>query len=62
MDHLESIRSILKTRDDMDDQDITEMLEEAREEILEGADPQDVLQDIFGLEPDYIMDFELGLF
>ena len=32
-------------------------LEEAREMVEEGMDPQEVLEDLFGLEDDYIEDF-----
>ena len=31
-------------------------LEEAREMVEEGMDPQEVLEDLFGLEDDYIED------
>lgn len=58
---LETIREVLRRRDDMDDADIDELLAEAREEIQDGADPEEVLAETFGLEPDYLFDRELDL-
>ena len=58
---IESIRTIVKQRDALSDADIDEMFEEAQKLIAEGADPEEVLHDVFGLEPDYIFDRELGL-
>ena len=31
-------------------------LDEARERVLEGEDPEEILHDDFGLEPDYVWD------
>lgn len=53
----ESLKDILMRRDGMTETDAQEMIEEARRAVLEeGEDPEEVLQDWFGLEPDYIMD------
>lgn len=51
----------LRQRDGTSDEDITSMVEEAYALIEDdGDDPDDVLQEVFGLEPDYIFDlFEL---
>ena len=58
----ESIRDTIKRRDGESDDVIDDMLAEARERIAAGEeDPQDVLEEIFGLELDYIFDAELGL-
>jgi len=56
---MESIRAVLKERDQMSDDEITCLLDEARDAISEGEDPEDVLLDFFGLEPDYLFDLEL---
>lgn len=53
---LDSIRSILKTRDDMDDEDINEMFKDAKQQFEDGADPEEILLNDFGLEPDYVFD------
>jgi hypothetical protein len=39
----------------LDDEDILEAIEEMRKEVLEGADPEEVLRNE-GFEPDYIFD------
>lgn len=55
--HLESIVDILVRRDGMDRSEAEDMVAEARERVTMGEDPQEILHDDFGLEPDYI--FEL---
>lgn len=49
---------ILMERDGMTQKEAEELVNEAREEIL-ASDPQeveDIILDVLGLEPDYIMD------
>ena len=55
--HEETIVQILMRRDGMTLEDAEEQLAEAREAVRHGEDPEEVLLDYFGLEPDYI--FEL---
>jgi hypothetical protein len=50
---LESILSILVRRDGMDKQEARDFINEMRERVMEGEDPEEVLYEI-GLEPDYI--------
>ena len=59
---LETIREVLARRDGMDQESITELLDEAREAIADGEDPGEVVEEFFGLEPDYIFDAELIAF
>jgi len=54
---LESIASILMRRDGMSRTDAEERVAEARDRVAEGENPEEILLDDFGLEPDYI--FEL---
>lgn len=54
---MESIVEILMRRDNMSKDEAEEMLQEARERVAEGEDPEEILHEEFGLEPDYI--FEL---
>lgn len=61
MEHLRSIRETIKQRDDCDDSDVDDMLAEVKELILDGEDPEEALAQVFGLEPDYVYDPELGL-
>ena len=50
------LRKIIKERDDITDEEFDYMVDEARDCLDSGEDPQDVLQEIFSIEPDYIMD------
>lgn len=54
---MESLMEILVRRDGMTAREARGAIREARERVLEGEDPEEVLEDEFGLEPDYI--FEL---
>lgn len=47
---------ILMQRDGMSREDATELVKEARETVLGGEDPDEILRDWFDLEPDYIDD------
>lgn len=55
---MESIREIVKRRDEVNDEDVNELFADAAILIEDGYSPDDVLQDVFGLEPDYFMDPE----
>ena len=57
-----SIRSIIHTRDNLSPEEISDMFEEFQLLVAEGEDPEQALSDVFGLEPDYIFDRELGVF
>lgn len=53
----EPLLQVLMRRDDMTRSEALEAIAEARKRVLEdGEDPEEVLQDEFGLEPDYVMD------
>jgi len=57
--HTESykILPVLMRRDGMSRADAQEAIAEARRRVVEGCeDPEEVLEDEFGLEPDYVMD------
>ena len=43
-------------RDQMTKEDAQALIDDARERIAEGEDPEEILYDDFGLEPDYIFD------
>jgi len=55
---LDTIRSILRTRDQASESDIDDLFTAATDDIADGFEPEDVLADTFGLEPDYIFDAE----
>jgi len=49
-------------RDGLSREDARQLVAEAREEVMNGADPEELLAETFGLEPDYVMDLLLGLY
>jgi hypothetical protein len=51
------LHRVLMRRDEMTAEDVDEWIRAAQQAVLEdGEDPEDILQDEFGLEPDYIFD------
>ena len=50
------IIQILMDRDGMTLDDAEQMLEDAHEAAFDGEDPEEILSDWFGLEPDYVFD------
>ena len=55
---LTELHRVLMRRDEMTAEDVDEWIRAAQQAVLEdGEDPEDILQDEFGLEPDYV--FEL---
>lgn len=55
---MDTIRSILRTRDQSSESDTDDLFAVAADDIADGIDPEDVLSDVFGLEPDYLFDGE----
>ncbi len=47
---------ILMRRDGMERDDAEDLLQDAREAVEDGEDPEEILADWFGLEPDYVFD------
>ena len=61
---LETIRQIIARRDSASESDIDDMFDSAGEEFAEGYDPEEILAQVFGLEPDFFFDaeFQTALF
>lgn len=53
---MESLREVLMRRDGLSGNEADEMIEYAKSRVEDGEDPEEVLYDEFGLEPDYIFD------
>lgn len=51
-----SLLEVLQKRDGLTYEEACELIDDARDRILEGEDPEEILHDEFGLEPDYIFD------
>lgn len=50
------LERVLMERDDISAEEAAELVAAARQQVAEGEDPGEVLQDEFGLEPDYFLD------
>jgi len=53
---MESIKQILMRRDGLTPSEAEEIIEEMKERVRQGDDPEEVLYEDVGLEPDYIFD------
>jgi selenocysteine lyase/cysteine desulfurase len=53
---LESLKQTIMRRDNLTAEEADERINEAREWVAEGSDPEEILYEEFGLEPDYIFD------
>lgn len=51
-----SILAVLMRRDGLTRSEAQDMIDEARELVAEGENPEEILRVDFGLEPDYIFD------
>jgi len=51
-----SILAVLMRRDGMTKEEALEAIEEAKELVREGANPEEICHHEFGLEPDYMWD------
>lgn len=50
------LQQVLQDRDGLTSAEALTLMEEGREAIRAGEDPEAVLYEMFGLEPDYIFD------
>ena len=53
---VDSLLKVLMERDDLTEAEALELIEEAKQRVREGDHPRDVLEEEFGLEPDYFLD------
>lgn len=51
-----TVEKILMRRDGLSRDEAREILLEARERVANGEDPEEILYEEFGLEPDYVFD------
>jgi hypothetical protein len=54
--NMESILEVLMRRDGLTKDEAQERIDEAKQMVLDGDDPEEVVHYEFGLEPDYIFD------
>lgn len=55
---METIREIIALRDGSTSDEIDDLFDAAVVDIADGVDPEEVIADVFGLEPDYLFDSE----
>lgn len=53
---MESLKQVLMRRDGMTSEEADETIAYAKGLVADGMDPEEVLEDEFGLEPDYLWD------
>ena len=53
---MRNLKQVIMEHDELTSEEADEMIAEAREAILSGEDPEEVLMNDFGLEPDYLED------
>lgn len=53
---MNTIKQILINRDNMTDAEAEETIQEAKQRVYEGENPEKILFEEFGLEPDYFFD------
>ena len=53
---MESLKQLIMRRDALTSEEADELIEEAKERVADGEDPEEILHEDFGLEPDYIFD------
>lgn len=53
---MQSLQSVLMRRDDMTAQEAHDTIAHLRKRVMDGENPEELLHDELGLEPDYIFD------
>ena len=53
---METLRKVIKDRDNIDDAEFGFLVQEAFDALEGGEDPDDVLRDVFCIEPDFVFD------
>ena len=53
---METLRKVIKARDGIDDAEFDDLVEEAADALETGEDPDDILHDVFSIEPDFVFD------
>lgn len=56
IDDLNRLERVLVERDGVTPDEARSQCDDAKERVLEGEDPEEILRNEFGLEPDYIVD------
>ena len=54
-----SLRETIKQLDGINDEAFDELIAEFADLLDEGADPEEALDEVFGMEPDFLLDDEI---
>ena len=50
------LKKVIMERDDLSSVEADELIDEAKQMVHDGENPEEVLEEMFGLEPDYFFD------
>lgn len=53
---METLRKVIKARDGIDDAEFDALVEDAADAMEAGEDLDDILRDVFAIEPDFVFD------
>lgn len=53
---MSTLLKILMRRDGLSKEEAQEQIDDAKARVLDGEDPEEILHEEFGLEPDYVFD------
>lgn len=53
---MKTLKEVLMERDGLTSKEAQNLITEARNRVMGGEDPEEILEEEFGLEPDYIFD------
>jgi hypothetical protein len=53
---MSELKDVLMARDGLSEDEADELIADAQERVLDGENPEEILQDEFGLEPDFVFD------
>jgi hypothetical protein len=53
---MSELKRILIKRDGLSDQEASKLISDAKLRVLEGENPEEILEYDFGVEPDYVFD------
>lgn len=53
---MSKLKKILMERDGLSDQEAGKLISDAKLRVLEGENPEEILEYDFGVEPDYVFD------
>ena len=53
---MNDLKTVLMNRDGISEDEADDLIQDAKKRVMDGEDPEEILESEFGLEPDYIFD------